>query len=230
MRIKSITPIHVGDAELARRQERYQALAPSSLEVVLFDLPESDGVPKSLDSEAAIRTSETLVIEEALATEPGSYDALMPDCVLDPGLEVLQRESAVPAFGILQLSAGFLFALGRRFASVTRNRAIGEELRSCLERYGYMAGFQENVVLDLDFADIAEDDRWDEALGEVVERFTGSVGSVLNGCSAVKLKDRPAGGPTLVDPTELALRVLGTSDEYGLLPRYEKTSAQRGLN
>lgn len=219
MRIKAITPIHVGEAELARRQERYRALAPPSLDVVLFDLPGHDKVPTSLDSKAGIRTSESFVVEEALATEPGSYDALLPDCVLDPGLDLLQRESSSPTFGILELSAGFLFALGRRFASVTRNRPIGDELRSRLERYGYASRFDGNVVMDLDFADIADETRWNEALAGVLERFAGSsTAAVINGCSAVELEDRPTGGVALVDPTQLALRVLGIVADTGLLP------------
>lgn len=229
MRIKAITPIRVGDAELARRQERYRALAPASLDVVLFDLPGGDSVPESLDSEATIRASERFVVDEALATDPGSYDALVPDCVLDPGLDLLKRESPVPTFGILELSAGFLFTLGLRFASVTRNRPIGDELRSRLESYGYLSRFDTNAVLDLDFADIADDVRWNEALSDVVDRFVGtSTKAVINGCSAVELRDRPPGGVALVDPTELALRLLGTVDDIALLPRSGEIPLQGG--
>lgn len=229
MRIKAITPIRVGEAELSRRQERYRALTPASLDIVLFDLPEGDGVPKSLDSEAAIRASERFVVEEALATDPEAYDALLPDCVLDPGLDTLQRGSPVPALGILQLSAGFLFALGLRFASVTRNCPIGDELCSRLERYSYGARFDGNVVLDLDFADIANDARWNEALGGVLGRFEGSsTTAVINGCSAVELRGRSSGGPALVDPTELALRLLGDANDARLLPRPEGAAAPGG--
>jgi Asp/Glu/hydantoin racemase len=219
MRVKAITPIRVGDAELSRRQERYRALAPASLDVVLFDLSQDDGVPESLDSEAAIRASERFVIEEALATDPEAYDAVLPDCVLDSGLDTLQRESPVPAFGILQLSAGFLSALGLWFASVTRNRPIGDELRSRLLGYGYATRFDGNVVLDLDFTDVANDARWNEALAGVLGRFEGSsTKAVINGCSAVELGDREPGGLALVDPTGLALRILDDADDAELLP------------
>ena len=228
MKIKAITPIRVGEAELSRRQARYGALAPASLDVVLFDLPEGDGVPESLDSEAAIRASERCVVREALATDPKVFDAVLPDCVLDPGLDRLQEGAPVPAFGILQLTAGFLLALGIRFASVTRNRPIGDELRACLERYGYGAGFDGNVVLDLDFADIADDARWNEALAGVVGGFAGSsTAAVINGCSAVELGEHVSGGPVLVDPTALALRLLDDADAVGLVKHAEE-AAQGG--
>ncbi len=229
MKIKVVTPIRVGDAELARRQERYGQLCPPGIAVELFDLPEGEGVPRSLDSAWAIRESERLVTEEALATDRSAYDAVMPDCVLDPGLDRLERESPVPAFGILKLTAGFLVALGRRFASVTRNEPIGEELRSRLEAYGYLPGFDRNVVLDLDFSDIADDARWNEVLGEVGGSFAGSgTTAVINGCSAVDLTARP-GGVSLVDPTELALRLLNVTAEAGLgaLPQQPAPSGGR---
>ncbi len=52
--------------------------------------------------------------------------------------------------------------------------------------------------------------------------------AVINGCSAVELRDRPTSGVKLVDPTELALRLLGTVDEAGILPSTEASSMQDG--
>jgi hypothetical protein len=47
MRVYSVTPIHVGPEELARRQARYDALAPDGLTVTLTDLgPEA---PRALE-------------------------------------------------------------------------------------------------------------------------------------------------------------------------------------
>ncbi|MCE3552245.1 hypothetical protein LWC33_12345 [Pseudonocardia sp. RS11V-5] len=44
MRIHAVTPIHVGEAEVARRQARYDALAPRGVRVELHDIgPEWSG-------------------------------------------------------------------------------------------------------------------------------------------------------------------------------------------
>jgi hypothetical protein len=84
-------------------------------------------------------------------------------------------------------------------------------------------------VLDLDFDDIANDARWNEALAGVVERFEdSSTTAVINGCSAVELGDLKPGGPALVDPTELALRLLGDAESTRLVPRPEATAAPDG--
>ncbi|ABG03332.1 hypothetical protein Rxyl_0356 [Rubrobacter xylanophilus DSM 9941] len=218
VRIRAITPIRVSEAELARRQARYESLSPPGVEVELANLPDRPGVPHRLDSARDIRFSEELVIEEALRTDPARHDAVLPDCVLDPGLDRLERESPVPAFGILKLSAGLLVSLGHRFAAFTRNRPIGEELRDRLEAYGFLPSFDRVEVLDLAFEAIADDEGWNEALRESGQRFSGSsTTAVINGCSAVEL--RPAGNAVaVVDPTRLALSLLGLAAGEGLGP------------
>jgi Asp/Glu/hydantoin racemase len=217
MRIKAITPIRVGEAELARRQARYDTLSPPAVEIELVDLPEGPGVPVRLDSARDIRTSEEFVIEEASRTDPASHDAVLPDCVLDPGLDRLERECPVPVFGILKLSAGFLVSLGHRFAAFTRNRPIGEELRERLKTYGLLPHFDRVEVLDLAFEDIADDEGWNEALRAAGERFSGSrTMAVINGCSAVEL-GLTSGRIAVVDPTRLALSSLGLAASEGLI-------------
>jgi allantoin racemase len=227
VRVKSITPIRVSEEELARRRQRYRALSPEGVSLDLFNLPDGAGVPRSLDSPAAIRASERAVISAALDTDPAGYEAILPDCVLDPGLDVLERQAPVPTFGILKLSAGLLYSLGHRFASVTRNRPIGEELEARLGAYGYTRRFDRNLVLDLAFDDIADDHRWNEALKRVGEGFAGSeTAAVINGCSAVEIRVL-ADGVALVDPTALALKMLGTVFASGV-PLRSGTGAVAG--
>ncbi len=224
MKIKAITPIRVGEAELLRRRKRYQSLSPPGVEIDLVDLPEE--APQSLESEEDIRDSERFVIEAAMNTKPSEHDAVLPDCVLDPGLDALERDCPVPAFGILKLASGFLRALGHRFASVTRNSPIGEELRRRLEVYGFTDSFERNVILDLSFDDIADDARWNAALEEAGAQFVASeTTAIINGCSAVEVKVE--GDVSMVDPTALALRVLGIVADTGLPLRPENARSLR---
>lgn len=208
--IKAITPIRVSESELARRQARYEALSPLGVEIELVNLPEGPGVPARLDSARDIRVSEEYVIEEAMKTGPARHDAVLPDCVLDPGLDRLERECPVPAFGILKLSAGLLVSLGHRFAAFTRNRPIGDELRNQIEGYGFLPHFDRVAVLDLAFEDISNEEGWNAALREAGKRFYGSrTTAVINGCSAVELRPGSESTVSVVDPTRLALAFLG---------------------
>lgn len=215
MRIKAITPMHVGADELRRRQERYDRLGGPGLTITLFDLPDDPGTPRALETADDIRVSERLVIEEALRTDPREFDAVMPDCVLDPGVPELDRRSAVPVLGITRLAAGLLASLGRPFAAVTRNEAIGAELRAVIERYGLGWALQDVAVLGLRVTDISDEARWSAAVATAATRLTGAA-VIVNGCSAVEVADVGTGVP-LVDPTALALDLIRLAATRGYL-------------
>lgn len=218
MKVKSITPIRVTDAELARRQARYDELAPEGVEVDLINLTDGPDVPRRLESADDIALSDRLVAVEIARTDPGAHDVVMPDCVLDPGVASSAGSAPVPVCGILQLASGFLAVLGHRFGAVTRNEPIAEELRACLRRYSLDRDFDEVAVLDLSFEDIENDETWNTAIDTVRDRFFArSVRAVVNGCSAVDVRDHD-GGAVVIDPTRLALRMLGLAAATGLAP------------
>ncbi|WP_281690324.1 aspartate/glutamate racemase family protein [Pseudonocardia thermophila] len=206
MRIYAVTPIHVDPDELARRQARYDALCPPGLRVELHDI--GPRAPRALDTAEQVRESEALVVDALTAAPPG-YDALLPDCVLDPGVE--QLTGRLPVLGLLRLSLGWQVLNGRRFGAVARTAAIADEIAARVEAYGWSAGFAGVEVLDLGVEAIADTESWHRAVGSAVcaQRERG-VDAVINGCSAVEVPaDRAAAPVKIVDPTALALRLLG---------------------
>lgn len=216
MKVKAITPIRVTDTELARRQARYRQLSPAGIEIDLVNLPDGDGVPRHLGAAADIAASDRLVAAEIRRTDPGRYGAVLPDCVLDPGVVSTAADAPAPVFGILHLSAAFLATLGHRFAAMTRNEPIADELRACLKRYGLLDSFDEVAVLGLTFDDIEDDRTWNAAIDGACSRFAArGVSTVVNGCSAVEVHAR-RDGVAVVDPTKLALQVLGVAAGAGL--------------
>jgi allantoin racemase len=211
VRIYAVTPIHVSDDELARRQARYDALSPAGVCVELHDI--GPHAPKALNTERAVRNSETLVIE-ALTAAPDGYDALMPDCVLDPGVEQLAGTLPVPVLGLLRLSVGWSVLLGRSSGAVARNQPIADEIAARVDAYGWSSSFTGVEVLDLDVHAIADSTRWGEALGGAVQRLekTGAR-SVINGCSAVDLPiEQTPSQARVVDPTAVALRLVAAGE------------------
>ena len=217
--VRAVTPIAVSEEEVRRRQARYDELAPAGMRIVLESLPDA---PPQLDSAAACRASEELSVQALLATDPARFDAVLVDCVLDPGLEALEREAPVPAFGILKLSAGALAAGGARFGAVARNQPIADELAARVRALGYGAAFDRVAVLDLSLEDIADMARWNAAIATVAPGFAAAGTSVLlNGCSAVEVLPH-GGGPAVVDPTALALAVLGLLQVRGVVRLRER--------
>jgi Asp/Glu/hydantoin racemase len=203
MRILSFTPIAVGEQELARRQARYTEHSPDGVEVVLRDIGTDSGAPAALDTPEDVATSERAVLAAFAAVDPAGFDAFLPDCVLDPGIDD-QAGLARPLLGIGRLTATFLASLGTPVHSVARNPAIAAELDRRFASYG--VGAPPTRVLDLSFDAIADDRVWNETVVRSVADL--DEGYVFNACSAVDVS--PSGsGPVLVDPTATALRLLG---------------------
>jgi len=209
VRIHAVTPIHVDAAELARRQARYDALCPPGVHVELHDI--GPDAPRALDTAEEVRASAQLVVE-ALRAAPAGYDALLPDCVLDPGVDELQGE--LPVVGILRLALGWQVLLGRRCGAVARNKAIADELAAKVAAYGWAWSFSGVRVLDLDVDAIADPQRWNDAVDGALGSLAGDgATAVVNGCSAVDVPRGSAAGVRVVDPTALALRLLGAGGD-----------------
>ena len=216
MRVKTITPLHLTSEELTRRQKRYDQLAPAPLQMVVANLPK--GAPLSLGDEAACRASDEHVYQEALRTDATSFDAIFLDCVLDPASEAIEQDAALPVFSILKLSANYLASLGHRLAAVTRNKAIAEELERKLESYGLTEHFHGTLVLDLSFEAVADDAQWNAAVAGAVDKAAGlGATALINGCSAVNVREQ-ASSVVVVDPTELALKLVAMAVRSGLVP------------
>jgi len=218
LRIRAITPIHVGPEEIARRQARYDEFSPEGVTVVLEDLPGDPSVPRKLATEADIAASNRAVAAMAMSTDATAFDLFMPDCVLDTGLEELRSQTTpVPVVGLSELAAGYVRGLGLRLAAVTRNEPIGDELRERLEHYGLGEQLTGVENLHLSFEDISDDARWNGALEKAQADILtkGGADAILNGCSAVDVT--VGGGIPVFDPTRLALRLLAVAADERLL-------------
>ena len=206
MRIYATTPIHVGPDELARRQQRYDRLA-GSLRITLHDLPA--GAPTALETDALVRESEEAVVAAVQAADLTGYDAVLPDCVLDPGVERLSASLDLPVHGLLRLCAGALAGLGRPFAAVARTQPIADELTARLRAYGLDGGYGGCAVLGIGVDAIADDAMWSAALARSVGELAGrGAHAVVNGCSAVDVDGQVPLAAEVIDPTATALRLL----------------------
>jgi Asp/Glu/hydantoin racemase len=203
MKVVSITPIHVTDKELARRQERYQRLAPAGVTVELRNL--SHQSPVALDNKNDVQSSDSNLASDISEINADSYDVLLPDCILDPGFRKNASETTV---GMLDSVMKHLVDAGNKIGAVTRNDSIGEELVRRVGEYGYADSFVGLEVLNLSFDAINDEEEWHRALKIAVDRLAEKGATVvINGCSAVNVDQSQLRLP-VVDPAELVLQLI----------------------
>jgi Asp/Glu/hydantoin racemase len=203
MKVVSITPIHVTDKELARRQERYQRLAPAGVTVELRNL--SHQSPVALDNKNDVQSSDSNLASDISEINADSYDVLLPDCILDPGFRQNRSENTV---GMLDSVMKHLVDAGNKVGAVTRNESIGQELVRRVGEYGYADSFVGLEVLNLSFDAINDEEEWHRALKIGVDRLADLGATVvINGCSAVNVDQSQLQLP-VVDPAELVLQLI----------------------
>jgi Asp/Glu/hydantoin racemase len=203
MKVVSITPIHVTEKELTRRQERYQRLAPAGVTVELRNL--SHQSPVALDNDNDVRSSDSNLLADISHINLDSYDVVLPDCILDPGFRKNASETTV---GMLDSVMHHLVEAGNKVGAVTRNESIGKELVRRVGEYGYADSFIGLEVLNLSFDAINDEEEWHRALKIAVDRLADKGATVvINGCSAVNV-DQSQLRLTVVDPAELALKLI----------------------
>lgn len=205
MKILSVTPIAVSEVELKRRQARYNRLCPAGVSVQLLNLADNGNVPVALQTTDDIQRSEEAIFARFATENLTGYDALMPDCVLDPCVDLEEPELDLPVLGLLKLNAHHFAGLGLTVGAVVRNETIGAELARKFQTYGAgdLAGRPQ--VMGLSVEDISDESKWAHAVAECLAGCEADV--ILNGCSAVETKGS-VGSPGLVDPAGLALELL----------------------
>ncbi|MDH6238114.1 hypothetical protein [Cryobacterium sp. CG_9.6] len=220
MRLLAITPLCVDAGELLRRQQRYNRLAPVGLSIQLLNLGNGSEIPRALNTNEDIIASEAALLARFRAIDTGNdpeanltaVDAYLPDCVLDPVVDLPYSGLSRPVLGLLKLTAHFLVSLGGTVGAVARNEAIAQELDRKFVSYGLGQPHGATSVLGLSVADIANDEIWARAVNAHLQTMPAHV--VINGCSAVEAAG-PSGRPVLVDPTKTALQLIALGAAVG---------------
>jgi Asp/Glu/hydantoin racemase len=203
MKVVSITPIHVTDEELKRRQARYERLAPAGITVELRNLSEQS--LNALEKDSDVRASDFALLADASEINLEIGEVLLPDCILDPGF---RQNASATTIGMLESVMDHLVAAGGKVGAVTRNESIGNELVRRVGEYGFANHFVDLEVLNLSFDAINDEEHWHRALKIAVDRLAAKGATVvINGCSAVNVDQSQLSIP-VVDPAELVLKII----------------------
>jgi allantoin racemase len=206
MRVYAVTSIHISADELVRRQQFYDRISPRDLTVELHDIGAE--APRALETPDDVRESARLVKEALLAADSAGYDALLPDCVLDPGVVELRGRLTTPLHGLLWLTLEHLTTSGQLAGMVTTNRTIADQVTAKAREYGREATLVSTSVLDVP-AGTANRTQWLTALGKAVNELANAGAQVVvNGCWVPELDNARSGRVPVIDPATTALQRL----------------------
>jgi len=215
MRLHALTPAHVGEPEIVRRQARYDEFADGRMTISVRDQPDRPDVPHSFDTSELVASADPCVLEQASALPLEANDVILPDCVLDTALEQI-ADTGRPVQGIMRLTVNLLNGLGLRYGAVARNRAVGDALDARIRGYDRTGCYVGIAILDLPTEAVSDAERWNDAVAKhVADLAAQGAQAVINGCSAVDVT-----GPfavAVVDPTRLAVGALALAADLGLL-------------
>lgn len=88
------------------------------------------GAPAAIVGEGAVSKVVPLIADKARWAESSGYDAVVVNCMVDPGVREIQRELKIPVIGAGRAATGLAMAVGDRPTSVFPNNVRVNELAS----------------------------------------------------------------------------------------------------
>jgi allantoin racemase len=134
MKICVIAPVVLQGGPRASLQEFAPAAWPGSqVEVVSLDRG-----PVSIESEYEDALAAPDIVAKAKAAEVNGFDAVIIDCMLDPGLGAAREQVSIPVVGPAQASMHLAAMLGASFSVITVLQRLVPPLHERARRYGVL--------------------------------------------------------------------------------------------
>lgn len=219
--IHVITPITTSDF---RTVEDFKACERPDLAVTSSML---DRGPASIESEFDEALAIPDTIRLAIEAEHGGADAIVIDCMGDPGLASCRETVSIPVLGPCQTACHVATMLGHRFSFIT----VLERLRPMLEHivggYGLSSSYAAFEAVNVPVLDIAHDvEKLGKALAEKAIKTVreNHAGAVVLGCTGFmglaeviddRLREQGLRVP-VIDAIPLTIRMADTLVKTGL--------------
>lgn len=204
-----------------------EALAPLETPTLRLSLAQIDHGPASIECAYETAFAEPGTILKIIEAEREGVDAVVIDCMADPGLSGAREAVSIPVLGPSQTSMHLAAMLGHRFSVLTvlaRLRPQFETLAAVYGLQGKLASVRavDIPVLELE-EDLAETQRQLVRVAEAAVREDGAHAIVfgctgLLGCAEAVRSGLLARGldVPVIDPVPATLRVAGTLVDCGL--------------
>jgi len=175
--------------------------------------------PASIECEYDEALAQPDIVAKALAAEQAGADAVVIDCMGDPGMEAAREVLDVPVFGPCQTSMHVASMLAHRFSVLTVLERLAPFFEVRAGRYGVAGKLASVRAVDIPVLDLDRDrDRMVKTLTEQGVRAIEQDGAhaLVFGCTgmlgcadalAAALAEAGHAGVPVIDPMPVTLRV-----------------------
>ena len=148
-------------------------IAPFARPDLVFSQSELDIGPPSIECEFDEALAVPDTIAKAIAAEQAGADAIIIDCMGDPGLHPVREALHIPVLGPGETTMHWAAMLGHRFSIVTVLESVKPMLTSMTRRYGVDSKFASCRVVDVPVLELVE--RFAEVQQRLAEQARAAV-------------------------------------------------------
>lgn len=222
-RVTIISPLEASAADLARRQDRYGAVAGPDTVVTVQNLA---GGPAALNSGGDVLTSAAAIFRQGSTLTRAETDALLVDCVFDPAVDELAEATGLPTFGPTRTTLPLIRLVANSFSIIARSRRQCELLAELVTRAGYGDALRAVHPLDISYAEAKQPEIFDRVMLERLRTVAveDRSGAVLFGSTTMALTaDMRAAARyiPLFMPGMVTLRLMEQMWQDGLWPVHD---------
>lgn len=167
--IRLLTP---ATADMTSRLEDVRDLERTDLIISQVSIPYG---PASVESEFDEILAAPPIISRAVEAEKEGVDAVIIDCMSDPGLESARECVRIPVMGPRMICAHVASMLGHRFSVISIKSRVRPRMERHLAAYGLYGQLASVRAVDLSVADAVSDDGRDILHRRIVEEAIGAV-------------------------------------------------------
>ena len=223
MRIQVVTPIST--AGLRSLEDFHPHVAPGTeVSHVLLETG-----PATIESHVDEALAVPEVLRRVVAAERAGVDAVVIDCMGDPGLEAARELVSIPVLGPAQSAMHVAAMLGHSFSVLATQQAVVPMTTDLARRYGLAGKLASIRTVDLPVLELENEERLRTAMTEQALRALREDGAhvLLLGCTGMSgwaprltaaLADQGHPGIPVVDPVAAALRIAEALVGQGLRP------------
>jgi allantoin racemase len=185
--------------------------------------------PPSVESRLDEALAAPGVLVRALQAERDGADAVLIDCMGDPGLAAAREVTSTLVLGPAQTALHVASLLAQNFSVVTTSRAVIPMLQDLLEQYGLAARCRSIRAVDVPVLSLGDEDRLRAGLEHESLRAVEEDGAhaIVFGCTGMRgwaehlsahLADKGHEGIPVIDPALTTLKIAEALVDLGLTP------------